>query len=229
MFYLQTDDAAKALRRLGQDLSAGQLNTAQSRAINRSLEKGRTIARKEIKKVYNIPQRYLKDVDYKRASPNNLTGKLFASRKPIPLDAFAPKQETGSGSISITKKGAHKVRSFRKLKANPTAGVSIEVKKGDREVLPYAFMIAGGAVRVFARGEYKTGTDHGFVLRHQRVKSTGNDTPIKPLITVSEFGSIINPVVINRIGRDVKVFYSARLEHEIMFVIQQAARAANNP
>lgn len=226
MIRIKTDSAIDALKRLGADLSEKQLAIAQSRAINRSLEKGRTIARKEIKAVYNISQKNLTGINYKRANPNILTGNLFALRKPIPLDAFAPKQETSGGSISITKKGKQNIKTFKKPKKDPTAGVSIEIQKGKREIIPYAFMIAGGAVRVFARGEYKSGTEHGFVLRHERITNEGSDTPIKPLITISEYGSILNPRVLSQIGRQVQAFYPGRLVHELEYLIDQAAANA---
>jgi hypothetical protein len=226
MIFIKTDDALRALRRLGADLSKEQIALAEARAINHSLQKGRTIARTEIKKVYNISQRYLGGINFMRATVSKPYGELFASRKPIPLDAFPVKQEMASGSISISRKGTQKVKQFKRLKANPTAGVSIEIKKGEKEVLPYAFMIAGGAVRVFARGEYKSGTDHGFVLRHHRVNKDGSDTPIKPLITVSEFGSILNPAVLHNIGKKVEAMYPDRLVHEIEFIIDKVARSA---
>jgi hypothetical protein len=228
MIFIKTDDAQRALQRAGAVLSERELAMAIARAINRSLERGRTLARKEIKKVYNIPQKYLAGIDYKRASATLPVGKLFASRKPIPLDAFSPRQEMAATSISISKKGKQNVKQFKRLKSNPTAGVSIEVKRGQKEVIPYAFLIPGGAVRVFARGEYKKGTDHGFVVRHVRVNSSGNDTPVKPLITVSEFGSILNPSVINNIGREIKVLYPQRLAHEITYLAQKAAMSAGS-
>ena len=227
MIFIQTKDALETLRRLGAELSKEQIALAEARAINHSLQKGRTIARTEIKKVYNISQRYLGGINYTRATVRKPYGELIASRKPIPLDAFPVKQETSSQKISISRKGAQKVREFKKLKANPTAGVSVQIKKGEAaEVLPYAFMIVGGAVRVFARGEYKTGADHGLVLRHHRVNKSGSDTPIKPLITVSEFGSILNPDVLHQIGKKVEAMYPDRLVHELEFIINQAARSA---
>lgn len=226
MIFIKTDSALKALSTLGKELSKEQIALAEARAINHSLQKGRTIARTEVKKVYNISQRYLGGINFKRATVSKPYGELFASRKPIPLDAFPVKQVTASASISITRKGNQKVREFKRLKANPTAGVSIEIKKGEKEVIPYAFMIVGGALRVFARGEYKSGTDHGLVLRHHRVNKTGSDTPIKPLITVSEFGSIINPDVLGNIGSKVEAMYPGRLVHELEFMIDKVARSA---
>jgi hypothetical protein len=222
--YIQTEDAARILRRLEVSLSKEQLAVAQSRAINKTLGKARTQARRSITRVYNISQRYLKTINFIPATPTGqyaVTGKLYALRKPIPLDAFAAKQETGTGSRRITRKGALKVVSYKRAKSNPTTGVSIEIFKGSRIVIPFAFMIPGGAVRVFARGQYNTGGQYGFVQRIQRVNKSGNDTPIKPLITVSEYGTMINKDVLGEIGGRTKEWYPESLENQIMFLLSQ--------
>lgn len=219
MIRIQTSSVLPALKEIGADLSITQLNLAISRAINRSLEKSRTGARTEIKKVYNISQKDLDGINYTRSTPHTLTGKLQASRKPIPLDAFSPKQETTNSRISITRKGDQKIKKFKRNKSNPTAGISIEIKKGEEEIIPFAFMIAGGAVRVFARGQYKNGTQHGFIIRHSRVSKTGSDIPIKPLITISEFGSILNPRVLSALEKQIHAFYPARLYHELKYIV----------
>jgi len=219
MIYIKTDSAIEALKNLGFSLSEKQIAVVCSRAINRSLYQGRTKARRQVKTVYNISQKNLNGIDFKRANPNTVTGKLFASRKPIPIDAFSPKQETSSQSIKITKRGTQNIKEFSQAKKNPVIGVSVEIKKGQREIIPYAFMIAGGAVRVFARGEYKSGTQYGFVQRHERVSNDGNDVPIKPLITISEFGSILNPKVLSEIGKEVQEFYPNRFVHELVYMI----------
>jgi hypothetical protein len=228
MIFIKTTDAVSALRRLGVELSQEQLKTAIVRAINRTLQRGRTIARKEIKKVYNISQKNLEGVDYKRATVGTLKGELVADKKPIPLDAFAPKQLTATSTISISRKGAVKTKSLRRARKNFNGGISIEVKRGERENIPYAFLIPGGAVRVFARGQYRDGTQHGFIQRHHRVNKSGSDTPVKPLITVSEFGSILNPDVMKEIKKEILKIYPQRLDHEILFMVQKAAGSANN-
>jgi hypothetical protein len=219
MIFIKTDSAIETLERLNAKLSAAQIARVESRAINKTLGQARTIARREVKKVYNISQKDLGGINYKPSNPTTVTGKLVASRKPIPLDAFAPKQETGGTSIRVTKKGAQKVTIFKRAKSNPTAGVSIEIFKGKRIVIPFAFMIPGGAVRVFARGQYKTGTQYGFVQRFHRVNSEGSDIPIKPLITISTFGEILNDKVMGQIGKDVKRIYPEQFENQVEYLL----------
>jgi hypothetical protein len=219
--YIKTEDAARILRKLEVSLSKEQLAVVTARSINKTLAKARTQARREVKKVYNISQRNLEGIDYIPANRVTQTGKLVASRKPIPLDAFAPKQETAGGMRRITRKGALKVTSYKRAKNNPTAGVSVEIFKNQSVVIPFAFLIPGGAVRVFARGQYKTGGQYGFVQRIQRVNAQGNDTPVKPLITISEFGAILNKRVMGAIGRQTKEWYGDIFENQVEFILSQ--------
>ncbi len=90
-------DALRALG-AGKDFQR-KVTIATSRAINRTLMQGRTVARSEVKRLYNIPQRYLDGINFQRSVPyggrknasRTLTGTIYASAKPIPMDAFAPK------------------------------------------------------------------------------------------------------------------------------------------
>ena len=222
MIYIKTDDAERMLHKLHVVLSDQQIRIVQARSINKTLMQGRTMARTEIKKVYNISQKNLAGVDFKRAYPATVTGQLVASRKPIPLDAFAPKQETAAGSRRITKKGALKVVGYKRPKKNVSGGVSIQIFKNTRVVIPFAFMIPGGAIRVFARGQYKNGASYGFVQRFHRVKSQyGSDSPIKPMITLSDFAAILNPKVLGNIGKELKIIYPKIFVNQVAFLLSQ--------
>jgi hypothetical protein len=207
MIYIQTENAQRTLKQLGVRLSKAQADKAGIRAINTALRKANTIARREVKVLYNISQKDLDGVKVERANMRSMTGKIVASRKPIPISAFAPKQETSAGRVSISRRGAVIKKSFKRAKVNTQSGVSVEIRKGKREVIPFAFLLAGGAAQVFARGAYKD--KKIFVQRHHRVSKEGNDIPVKPLITVSVFGTAINNQVQQRMGREVRVFYTS--------------------
>jgi hypothetical protein len=223
MYYINAKPALRTLHDLLGKLSAREIGQGVSRAINHSLQKVRTEARTEVKRVYNIGQRYLSGIDLKRASTRHLEGQLLASRKPIPLDAFNPKFEGQASTIRVTRKGEQKVRNLRRKRQDRGQGVTVEVKRGQTERIPFAFMIPGAKPRVFARGQYGAGTSHGFIQRHKRESNDGNDTPIKPLITVSVFGSIVNDDVSSSLGRKVEAHYPARLVHELSYLISKAA------
>ncbi len=198
-------------------LSKQQLAQASSRAINRSLEKGRTVARGVVKDEFNIPQNMVSErIGTKRAFPAFPVGKITASAKPVPMDAFSPKFETSGGGISVTRKGAQKTRDFKRKKKSPRQGVSIEVHKGRREVVPFAFMIKGAKPRVFARGQYEGGGGaFGFIRRNKRINSEGNDTPIKPLISTTVHAAVINNKAQQKISAPLLPYFEERYMHEL--------------
>jgi hypothetical protein len=220
MVFIQTDDAVAALRRLGVALNDRDTRVVIGRSINAVLGKARTTARREIKSIYNISQKNLNGVDFQPANAATLTGKLYAARKPLPLDVFAPKSVQGGKRVSISRKGQQKVTVLKNRRKNVPGGVSIEVFRGKRELIPFAFMLPGGAVRVFARGGYRQGSGYGFVQRHQRVNSKGNDVPVKPLITISMFGQILNEDVMREIGKQARDAYPTEFERNVKFMLQ---------
>jgi hypothetical protein len=220
MVYISVKQAVRSLQSAKQQLSDKQFATAISRAINESILQGRTEARSSVKALYNIPQRYLSGINVTKATSLLLTARLFASAQPIPMDAFSPKFETATQSLSITKRGQQKQRTFKKAKANPGAGVSIEVIKGKREIIPFAFLIPGAKPRVFARGEYKTGGgSYGFIQRHQRLNSSGSDTPVKPLLSVTVHAAVINKESLERIQTRVNTVFPVSIERNISFLL----------
>lgn len=205
MITVRVDGAIKDLRRGFEFLSQSQVARASSQAINQTLLLGRTEARKAVKRVYNIPQRYLSGINIRKANINFLQGSVYASSKPIPMDAFAPKFEfipaSGtSGILSVSRRGVLKQLAVSRTKGQ--VGVSIEVKKGDRQIIPYAFLIPGAKPRVFARGAYKAGNgEYGFLQRHTRLENDNGHDSVKPLISVTIFGAVVNPLVKRSIER----------------------------
>jgi hypothetical protein len=218
--WVNVGPAIKDLNALKRQLSAKQVAIGISRAINRTLLKGRTAARSAVKDEYNIPQKNLSGINYNSSTTRTLTGSIYASTKPIPMDAFAPKFETQSRSISVSRKGQQKVKDRTRKKRNPGIGVSIEVHKGSRQFVPFAFMIPGAKPRVFARGAYRTGT-YGFERRHERTNSTGNDTPIKPLISVTVHAAVINPVSIGKVKTAVVEHFPKECAAQLRFLISK--------
>lgn len=215
------DQPIKQIKSNFKNLDTENVAKACYNAINRTLTKGRTTARQSVKDVYNISQKNLDGIVKENATKNLLIGYIKASTKPIPMDAFGPKFQTVYGSISISRRGVQKTKDFKKKKATAIQGVSIEVIKGKREIVPYAFMIRNAKPRVFARGMYKTGGSWGFIQRHKRENATGNDTPIKPLVSVTVHGAVINNQVENRLANDISAYFPARFEHEINFQLSK--------
>ncbi|MCO5238845.1 MAG: hypothetical protein M9904_02210 [Chitinophagaceae bacterium] len=224
MIQVNVDQAIKDINLKFSGLTSRQLDKVASRAINKSLLKGRTEARRAVKDIYNIPQKNLDGINRENSKPSKLEGYVYASKVPIPMDAFSPKFQTASGSITVTRKGLQKTSSFKKKRKSITAGVSIEVYKGKRQIIPYAFMIRGGKPRVFARGEYNRGNgSYGFIRRFARVNKSGSDLPIKPLLSVTVHAAVINDKVMNGLESIVKPYFSKTMEHEIQFELSMAS------
>ena len=216
MIKVNVEQATAYITKQFKNLDAKQITQATVRAINRSLQKGRTAARTEVKKVYNIPQKNLEGVKTIPANASTLTGAVAASTKPIPMDAFSPKFQTQTSAIKISRKGIQVVKRLKGRRKNTQQGVSIEVMRGNRQVVPYAFMIAGAKPRVFARGKYRTGGgSFGFLQRNKRVNKSGSDTPIKPLVSTTIHSAVINDKVMHTINREVSPYYADRLQHEL--------------
>ncbi|MDI3319978.1 hypothetical protein [Pinibacter soli] len=223
MIIISVKDALKTLDSAKEQLSERQLNSVISRAINESILQGRTEARASVKSLYNIPQRYVSGINVDRATPGLLIAKLNASSTPIPMDAFAPKFQTAAKSLTISKRGEQKQRTFKRAKSNYAVGVSIEVVKGKRETVPYAFLIPGAKPRVFARGEYRNGTAYGFVQRNKRVNKDGSDKPVKPLLSITTHAAVINKESLNRIETRVNSVFPVSIQRNIEFMLSKVS------
>ncbi len=221
MIKIRVDGAIKTMRSAASQLTDKQLAKSISRAINDSILVGRTEARSAVKGLYNMPQRYLSGININRSNTRSLTASIYASSKPIPMDAFGAKFQTATKSLSISRRGEQRETAFKRIKKNPAAGVSIEVLKGKRERVPFAFMISGAKPRVFARGEYKNGTAYGFVQRNKRIQSSGSDSPIKPLISVTVHGAVINKDAMKKIEGKVNSVFPVAIERNVSFLVSQ--------
>lgn len=213
--------AVQTLRDAQEELSPRLFNQAVSRALNESILQGRTVGRSAVKEIYNIPQRYVGGINIRKATPITLTSKLYASTIPIPMDAFSPRFKTASKSFTITRRGEQRTKERSTKRKGQAAGVSIEVIKGKREVIPFAFMIEGGRPRVFARGKYRTGSSYGFVQRNKRVNKSGSDIPVKPLLSVTVHAAVINKKSIAKINARVMQVFPASVERNISFMLSR--------
>lgn len=222
--WIEVKGAIKDVKELTRQLTGKQLALGISRGINKSLMKGRTEARKAVKAEYNIPQSQLSGINYNKSNSQTLTGSIYATTKPIQMDAFGARFETPQKSIRNTKKGEQRVKDFKRKKKNTTGGVSIEIHKGKRVVVPFAFMIAGAKPRVFARGGYASGVSN-FVQRHKRERASGTDIPIKPLVSVTVHQAVINPVSIKQIKDRLNTDFPNDLKHELQFLISKLPKA----
>jgi len=217
MIWVSVKDAIRNIDRAKEELGERQFNQALSRALNESIMQARTEARSAVKAIYNIPQRYMARINVNRATSLSLVAKLYASTLPIPMDAFAPRFQQAGKALTVTKRGEQRSRLLKRARPGVT-GVSIEVIKGRREVVPYAFMIEGGKPRVFARGEYRSGSGFGFVRRNKRVNKEGSDIPIKPLLSVTVHAAVINKTALKKVEVRINSVFPASVVRNISFL-----------
>jgi hypothetical protein len=202
MVKVSVEDAVKSIRREFRDLTDAEFNLGVARAINHTLAKVRTASSKEIRQVYNISAKDIRQaLTIKRASSNQPYGFVIASGKPIPLKQFKPRQ---------TKDG-----------------VSVIIKKGNRQVIKSAFLatMGSGHQAAFARGQYGSGS---FAFRRKRLRKAGgyslkgnryqpntNDLSITELTTISTPLAFANSVVLNNLAKKVEDEFPARMVHEL--------------
>ena len=190
------------MRREFKDLTNQEFNIGVARAINHTLGKAKTASNREIRTMYNVSA---KDVNaamrIKRANRAEMYGLLIAQGKPIPLKKFKPIQTD--------------------------EGVSVMVKKGQRQTIKSAFLstMGSGHTGVFARGSYKQG---GYVFRHHRITPAGgykqvgnryqpinNDTPINTLTTTSVPLMLSQNIVIKALANKIEQDFPTRMIHEL--------------
>lgn len=216
MIIIDSKKAIEGFKELGKGLSGKNWRVVISRTINRSLMQGRTVGRRKISSIYNIPQRKLSGIELNSSSINNLRGEIRADGSPIPLSTFEPTFITPTRSIKTTRRGKQKVRNFSRKKRNPGKGVWFQVlNQGGRVQLPFTFMTPE-RTGVYARGKYNGGT---FDKRYVRVSSSGNDLPIQSMVSASVHNSIMNPESMETITDTIEDAFPRLLEHEIKYRI----------
>jgi hypothetical protein len=208
MIKVSVQDAVNDLRREFVDLTNGEFNKGVARALNRTIQRSKTTSSKEIRQIYNILARDVNQtLSLRRASPSTLTSELRAEGALLSLRKFSPRQTTD--------------------------GVSIMIKKGNRQIIKGAFIspspkLNGG---VFARGTY-SGKDFNF--RHKRIRSAGgykkiggryqpttNDLSIDSLKTLSVPQAIAHRAVLNALSLQMSEDFPKRLVHELRWVRQK--------
>lgn len=210
--------AVQSLKEVTYGTEPYEFSRAVSRAINKTSLLGRTEARKAVKSVYTVAQRYLGGVEVQKAYPNKLIGGVGASTKPLPMDAFSVKFSfSGSSITSISKRGVSKTKlSARGAKKMFGGGVMLEAVKGRVENIPYAFMIPTLTSRVFARGLYKGGGGSwGFVPRHKRLPNDAGNDSVTPMASATIWAEVVNPKSQQRIYDKINGPFVDNLQHEV--------------
>lgn len=181
------------LRREFANVSPKVFAMALSRALNHVGAKARTESSRDIRKVYKIPAKNIKeDIKLIRATTKKLSAQLHSRGNPLPVVAFSPSQ---------TRKG-------------------VTIRVGNtRKLLRSAFIVnlKNGHKGVFAKGRY----DGKFKWRSLRDKKGGNDTAINELMTKSVPRALSERSVIASMKARVGSDLPQRVRHEIRYELSQ--------
>lgn len=220
MITIDTRKAEAELKDQMDKLSDRNIVVANTRAINTALLKARTQFRKAAKAEYNLDSEALKNIDVDKATYNKIQGLVTANAKPISLSRFNPKFDTNSGTATIkntkiVNPDGSKSKNLTQLitgkaKKKKGKGVTVEIKRGQRKTISYAFLIQGGgnagiSLQVWARGSYGGGK---FNVSKERL-------PITPLKTTSPFSAITNDAVIKPVVAQVETDFANELSRQI--------------
>lgn len=218
MIEIENSNIQEAIRRVQREysnVSGNNLHTAISRALNRTARQSRTYSNREIRKVYNISASAINN-SIKNYSSNsrNLTARVVASGSPISLTNFGASQTKGTDTVKFDNKGNLSRITRKTRKRNPVSGVSFEIKRGNKETLPTAFIqTANGGTTVFARGMYR-GSGEGFEFGKARLPIAKMTTTSIPLMFANN--DVMNPTIQN-----AGTILNERMIHEINWLTQR--------
>ncbi|MBS1775327.1 MAG: hypothetical protein JSS64_03495 [Bacteroidetes bacterium] len=209
------------LHKLAESLAERQLRIADTRAINVAIRKANTQYRRLVVSEYNL--KYADTAKFTvtdRATYSNPEGKISGYLAPISLSRFNPRFIKNGRAFSIKnvkENGKRKLKQSSKNAGNKSGnGVSIEVKKGERKTIPFAFLIdsskPGLSTQIWARGEYS-----GNSFRTNKSRK-----PITPLKTVSPFGAITNEVIQKKTEKEAKDDMKKEFERQIELLVKKA-------
>lgn len=188
-------DALKKLKAMSNVLSEEHNTLAFARALNRTVQKSRTMSNREIRKEYNIKAADInKTFDVQKASRTNLDARLNSTGAALPLHYFAP----------------------RKVKT----GITVSILKGKRDKIERAFFLPNKKV-VVARGRYSNST---FEFRTKRAKKRGSDTPISKLLTTSVPHALASQNVQQTLMPELQIFLAERVQTELNYLLSKAGK-----
>jgi len=210
------------IQRMASEMSRTKFLIAVSRGINDSIKFGRTYAKKEVKRRYNIAPIELSRggrndlIPIRLAKRSDLSATVSASVKQnIKLSAF--KGVSGAGVKLVRSKDGMSMRKGRKSVSSWQTGkgrdkVQIEIVKGNKVTMDKAFIarMKNGHIGVFGRaGSYSGGK---FTFRKKR-ESSKSDTPIAELGSMSMNKAIDNGNITNNLNQAVSTNVESRVRY----------------
>lgn len=217
----KTDNFHRLTLQLGQK----NLNKASIRSINKAIRASNTAYRRLIRDNYKLMYADTKDLVKPTYARSKAEGTIGGKIQPLSLSRFNPtfvqqgkvfsiktiKNKT-SGKRELTRKS----KTARK-KDTAGGGVTIEIRKGEKKILPYAFLTeskknAGVGKQVFARGIYQNNKFH----------KQKNRYPIQALKSVSPFGMLSREEFSKEIEKGAVETMSKEFNRQIELLLKKA-------
>ncbi|RLJ34161.1 minor tail protein Z (GPZ) [Chryseobacterium sp. 7] len=217
--------SSNGLALLQRQLEDRNLKKASTRALNKAIATGNTLYRRMISEYYNIkPIDIRNSIVLKKATYSQNEASISGNFKPLSLSRFNPQFVNGRSVISIrsvrNKETGRRTlqQTARNARKNEQAGggVSIEIKKGSRKVIPYAFLTksqanTGVEKQIFARGKYAGG-------KFQKAKER---FPITAMKTTSVFGILTHDPIQRKIETESKETLQREFERQIYLLTRR--------
>lgn len=221
---IRIEDKTKAIEKLAYELSDKNITIANVRAINTAIRKSNTLYRREIVKNYNLKYADTKSIVIpKRATYTETEGTISGNIKPISLSHFNPSFIKGGSVFSIKSvknkqsgKRELSIKSKKARKKDQSNCVTVEIRKGEKKTLPFAFMInsdkPGLSKQIWARGKY---VGNEFKISKGRM-------PITALKTAAPFGMMTGEATQKEIEIGATESMEKEFERQVKMLLQRA-------
>lgn len=218
MLQIETKSISEAITKIKREyshISGDVLNQAISRGLNHTASKTKTKSNGSIRQIFNIgASKINNELKVRYSQSRTLHAEIKASGVPLSLNMFQAKQEGERSTTSFSRKGVASSRLNRKARSNAIKGVSFEIKKGNKQNLPTAFIqAANGGITVFARGKAK-GKGQGFEFAKARL-------PIGKITTTSVPLMFANNDVMQPSMKYAESLLTDRIVHEINWLLSK--------
>lgn len=200
-----------------ENLNAGK---AMRMAMNEAVRKGRTEVKKSITEFYNIKPGTVTDSNKKKglslklATDKNLRAEVDAGHVPINISSLSKvkdlKVESAREFAFATNVKTKKTKVVKLARIFKGGGIQVEVKKGEKKVLPSAFRVEKFNNAVFARGKKNK---IGFAFAKPRM-------PIDSISTLSIATAAQNTNAQQKYWPVVEAYYKQRLEYHLKRMVK---------
>jgi hypothetical protein len=168
----------RIMRQFEKQLSRQEILKSAAQGINSALSRSISRINKQVKKEYNISQKYLSRTAVVRPKANidDLFGGIYLNERRLPMIAFKPKQRGSSISVAVHKGKTETIRnSFIATMNSGHTGVFSRGRYDKKEFVPERKETASGKIRItqlYSSSVYGMGVSRGVAYDVQTFMGT---------------------------------------------------------